>query len=675
MSTQSTFEKALLHWSEVNLPQLQQSLDDPATQIHQTQEETLSSRKTLAQRTKEFKKLEEDSKLKEIKPLLKLYQTEIDTLTERAKLSEGAFFNVYRAISELPDPKPLLEVSLDSVLVAQEVDSLKKENENLRDELLKYADYEQLKQRLLRSEEQNVEQLNNKLKLKEEELKGEFEEKESNWNEKEINYQKQIDSFQKQIIDLKTQNEVDGLRLQNQASIDFDDSGNSVKNEDLEFIKRENENVHLRNLQLEKRNQDLSKELKIIKSDSAQKEVQYANESKINQLESENATLVAKLDYESRSFETKQQKSSTVINSYKRDIDQLNNELKNLKIKMNSFKDYDDLKHELNTLRTIAFGSNDDDQDDQDQDQDDEELGDEPIKSSSSGLDEILVSRNKKLTNEITKFRSKHEELNEKILNLEKLLNKSNNEVTRLVSLNNQLENDLSLFNQSKISDNISMISGVTRNTRAPIPTTRGGRLSPTSSIAGGLDPSTQSNVESESSVLPIITSQRDRFRSRNIELESLLKTKTNQINELKSQLIKLQKQNQELFERTRYLSSYQGSVRRNNTSNNSFTNQSDPERQLEQSYEESLHPLAKFRARETERINSKLGTLERIFLSFAKAILANKTSRLLFLCYCFGLHFLVMIMSIYVMSLYGALTPDVGIVDKSMSGKTQAIP
>lgn len=232
----STFEKALYSWSEVNLPSLQAELDDPATKIQTFQESTLTSRRALAQRTKEFKKNDEETKLKEIKSLLKLYQTEIDSLTERAKCAEGAFFNVYRAISELPDPKPLLEVSLDSVMTAGEVDELKIENKRLQDELLKYADYEQLKSRLLRMEQKSAEQLANRLKLKEEEMRGEFEEKEKNWKEKEENFVKQVDELKKQVIEFKTQTEVDGLRLQNQS-----DAFSENKGEDLELLKRENE--------------------------------------------------------------------------------------------------------------------------------------------------------------------------------------------------------------------------------------------------------------------------------------------------------------------------------------------------------------------------------------------------------------------------------------------------
>jgi len=40
------------------------------------------------------------------------YQTEIDNLTKRSKVSENAFLNVYKVLAEAPDPYPLLEAAV-----------------------------------------------------------------------------------------------------------------------------------------------------------------------------------------------------------------------------------------------------------------------------------------------------------------------------------------------------------------------------------------------------------------------------------------------------------------------------------------------------------------------------------------------------------------------------------
>jgi hypothetical protein len=40
------------------------------------------------------------------------YQTEIDNLTKRSKVSENVFLNVYKVLAEAPDPYPLLEAAV-----------------------------------------------------------------------------------------------------------------------------------------------------------------------------------------------------------------------------------------------------------------------------------------------------------------------------------------------------------------------------------------------------------------------------------------------------------------------------------------------------------------------------------------------------------------------------------
>jgi homeobox protein cut-like len=64
----------------------------------------------------EFKKIPDDSKLDAIKSLLKAYQSEIDHLTRRSKVSESAFLNAYKLLAEAPDPYPILDAAVVRVL-------------------------------------------------------------------------------------------------------------------------------------------------------------------------------------------------------------------------------------------------------------------------------------------------------------------------------------------------------------------------------------------------------------------------------------------------------------------------------------------------------------------------------------------------------------------------------
>ena len=157
--------------------------------------------------------MEDSEKLNQFKSLLKLYQNEIDNLTNKNKMVENYFFGIYRSLAEAPDPRPLLEMSLDSVIESKETVSLRKEVDRLTDELAKRADYDNLKQRLLQNEQKAAELLSLKLNAKEDEFKSIIDEKESNWLEKENNLKDQIKIAQRQIEELRTSNEVTELKL------------------------------------------------------------------------------------------------------------------------------------------------------------------------------------------------------------------------------------------------------------------------------------------------------------------------------------------------------------------------------------------------------------------------------------------------------------------------------
>ena len=69
-----------------------------------------------------------------MKVLLKAYQGEIDSLTRRSKMSETAFLNVYKLLSDAPDPYPLLDAAVDQTVKVAEARMLESELGRLREE-------------------------------------------------------------------------------------------------------------------------------------------------------------------------------------------------------------------------------------------------------------------------------------------------------------------------------------------------------------------------------------------------------------------------------------------------------------------------------------------------------------------------------------------------------------
>lgn len=650
---------ALQAWTSIDLPVLQKKLDEQGIELKEDQKSSLLSRKELATRTKEFKKYPDEKKLEEIRHLLKQYQHEIDSLTDKKKKVEGHFFEFYRSIAEAPDPKPLLELALDAVVEASEIDSLREEANRLSEQLSRRADYEQLKQRLLSNEQTSAELLASKLQAKEEEMKALFDEKESNWVQREKQLEEQLREAKNKVEEIRLANEVSELRHNRQ----IEDSEAPTSSAELEIVSRDAELTKRRVLELEKRNESLRRDLTISKSESERSALREQYKKKISELESENALLVGTLDKYRKDLERISNETSNKSTLFSNEISHLKAEIKRLNETIQKRGDYDELKNELIVLRQMEFGQDD--------------VENEPNNSihkagGSNDIDSLLMKKNKTLSQELVNYRSQRVEFEERIEQLKKELSQVNSELQKSHQVNQSLENDLASFQDasSTFNDNSSIISGFTRITS--------GRGQPAGSVG-----SQHSSAGEPSSILPIITKQRDRFRSRNNELEEEVRKHHNTIMDMKRQVSNLRRDNEELYERSRYLASMRdyrsagssflgGSTsRRLHPKPNAVDLENSP---YQKSYESKLHPIEQFRIREQERITSKLSPFERIFISFIRAILATRTTRYLFLLYCFGLHFVVMFITAYAMNLSTKMMPDVGGTSKVVNPPAKVV-
>lgn len=617
------FASALQAWSEIDLPNLQKKLDEQGLEIKREQKLSLVSRKNLAAKTREFKKLPDPEKLESLKLLLKLYQNENDSLTTKRTNVEKYFFSFYRVMAEAPDPRPLLEASLASVISSSEAETYKKEISDLKDELARRADYDQLKQRMLESEQKAAETLGAKLTAKEDEYKALIDEKESNWQEKEKGLRDQLASAKNTIEELRTSKEVTELQLSSQSSGAVPADLAAVLAE-LEMATRDAEFSKKRSIELENRNENLRRELSMLKSKLDAGDFQKESTQKMFELESENARALATLSQVRSKLQDAQKHLRDKSELYERQTNQLAVEVRGLKARLEATNDYDELKQELHILRQLEFGTGDDEN----------ELG-------SPEFDSLLMQRNRALTKELADMRSQHDGLVETIQRLEQAAENTSTELHHAHSINRKLERDLQeAVEAHRFNDNASMISGVSRFT--------------------GMTRGTASSDEPQS-ILPIVTKQRDRFRDRCTELEEEVRKQTAVIGEYKRQVRQLKNDNEELYERTRYLASNgtSGSGRRVFQPKPNMDLENNPYRQ---SYESKLHPIEQFRMQEQERISSRLSPAERLFISLTRAVLATRATRMLFLIYCVGLHCVVMIVTIYAMSLNTTMLPEVGL-------------
>jgi homeobox protein cut-like len=252
--------------------------------------------------------------------------------------------------------------------------------------------------------------------------------------------------------------------------------------------------------------------------------------------------------------------------------------------------------------------------------------------------------------------------------------------------LNETLEADLEKVQKEASNSFDAMSVAGTYTSRYPqsgyAASTRRGRSSPTSSIISGFDPAHSSPGPTSlsalragggepmgggSGMLPMMTAQRDRYRKKIEELNSELQKSHTTISGLRSEVNALQKDNLDLYEKTRYVSSYNRStgssaytsggngnpgvvnVGSSNTTSSGLTMD-----RYRTTYESNLSPFAAFRGRESARALKRMSVFERMVFRITRLVLATRTSRNLFALYCVGLHLLVFLM------LYWSATADI---------------
>lgn len=280
------------------------------------------------------------------------------------------------------------------------------------------------------------------------------------------------------------------------------------------------------------------------------------------------------------------------------------------------------------------------------------------------------MSRNKKLSNELTLLRVSHQDLQKRLQSLQDDLVNTKADLEKSQQLNSTLENDL-LRVQKEAVDALPPPAASGDGPWNPYPQSpaTGGRrskISPTSSIISGFNPSaSQTSLETlragepvggGSGILPMVTAQRDRFKQRNAQLEEELSKSYSTVSSLRQEIASLQKDNLSLYEKTRYVSSFHRGQAATTSSSLGPSQNSNPSTidmspsasagpsfdRYRSAYEANLSPFAAFRGRESARAYRRMAFPERVVLSVTRMILASRTSRNLFAGYCLALHLLV---------------------------------
>lgn len=370
------------------------------------------------------------------------------------------------------------------------------------------------------------------------------------------------------------------------------------------------------------------------------------NRNRVKQQEDQIAELEAEASRLLRALEAAKDAKVDVERSEKKRVDDAAREIatqateiENLRAKVKQYSDYDELKRELEIMKVgtllayrlhqyVEFSGADLDADDEVALPDPN--ADVSNKKLGQSLENLLVSKNRRLLEDLTKLRVAHDELTTQFNKSEESAQTDQDEIARLRQLNERLEADLMSVNkENEKSDKGAGLAGL--------------------DIGGKAERTGSPSPNNDASILPIVTSQRDRFRQRNAELEEELRRQFETISDLRTEIKSLQADNLKLYEKVRYMQSYRDTAGSSshmplsgyNTPgssasmlNGALRSRDDEIGKYKDKYDESLNPFEAFKGREAQRAIQALNPLERATFALTRAIIGNKRARSLFIMY-----------------------------------------
>ncbi|XP_008307910.1 cut-like homeobox 1b isoform X2 [Cynoglossus semilaevis] len=405
------------YWKRFDLQQLQKELDTTATQLANRQDESEQSRKKLIDLSREFKKNTPEDFRKQVAPLLKSFQGEIDALSKRSKEAEAAFLNVYKKIIDVPDPVPVLELAQQLQLKLQRMHDIETENTKLRETLEDYnKEFAEVK-----NQEVTIKALKEKIREYEQSLKNQAEnlaqEKQlqlhNDYAEKERKLQESQDSMSSRLKEAEQKAQTLQTALETTQAELFDlktkyDEESTAKADEIEMVMTDLERANQRAETAQREAESLREQLSLSnqsqqlgspdKSDTiTEQEAEVTShsslEAELRAKERETAQLVEDVQRLQASLTKLRETTSSQISQLEQQLSSKTAVLKELEEKLKKQADYEEVKKELSILKSMEFGTSD------------------SVQDSSKPLEVLLLERNRSLQSESAALRIANTEL------------------------------------------------------------------------------------------------------------------------------------------------------------------------------------------------------------------------------------------------------------------------
>ncbi|XP_008830520.1 protein CASP isoform X10 [Nannospalax galili] len=620
------------YWKRFDLQQLQRELDATATVLANRQDESEQSRKRLIEQSREFKKNTPEDLRKQVAPLLKSFQGEIDALSKRSKEAEAAFLNVYKRLIDVPDPVPALDLGQQLEIKVQRLHDIETENQKLRETLEEYnKEFAEVKNQevtikalkeKIREYEQTLKSQAETIALeKEQKLQNDFAEKERKLQETQISTTSKLEEAEHKLQTLQTALEKTRTEL-------FDlktkyDEETTAKADEIEMIMTDLERANQRaevaqreaetlREQLSSANHSLQLASQIQKAPDVAIEVltRSSLEVELAAKEREIAQLVEDVQRLQASLTKLRENSASQISQLEQQLSAKNSTLKQLEEKLKGQADYEEVKTELNILKSMEFAPS-------------EGTG---TQDSAKPLEVLLLEKNRSLQSENAALRISNSDLSGRCAELQIHLTEATDMATEQRDLIARLEQDLSTIQSIQRPDAEGAAEQGLEKIPEPIKEATALFFGPSTPVSGTLP---EDQVDS---LLSIISSQRERFRARNQELEAESCMAQHTIQALQSELDSLRADNIKLFEKIKFLQTYPGRA----------GSSDDTELRYSSQYEERLDPFSSFSKRERQRKYLGLSPWDKATLGMGRLILSNKMARTIGFFYTLFLHCLV---------------------------------
>ncbi|KAM6239286.1 protein CASP isoform 8-T8 [Spheniscus humboldti] len=625
------------YWKRFDLQQLQRELDTTATILANRQDESEQSRKKLIEQSREFKKNTPEDLRKQVAPLLKSFQGEIDALGKRSKEAEAAFLNVYKRLIDVPDPVPALDLGQQLQLKVQRMHDIETENQKLRETLEEYnkefaevknqeVTIKALKEKIREYEQTLKNQAENIALEKEQKLQNDFAEKERKLQETQMSTASKLEEAEHKVQALQTALEKTRTEL-------FDlktkyDEETTAKADEIEMIMTDLERANQRaevaqreaetlREQLSSANKSLQLATQIQKAPDVEQAIEVLTRSSLEvelaAKEREIAQLVEDVQRLQGSLTKLRENSSSQISQLEQQLTAKNSTLKQLEEKLKGQADYEEVKKELNILKSMEFAPS-------------ESSG---AQDASKPLEVLLLEKNRSLQSENATLRITNSDLSVRCAELQIQLTEAVSTLAGQKELIAKLEHDLSTI-QALSAMHRPDAEGAAVPSLEKIPEP----IKEATALFYGHPPSPGTSFPEGQvdSLLSIISSQRERFRARNQELEGENRMMQHTVHALQSELDNLRADNIKLYEKIKFLQSYPGRG----------GSRDDTEQRYSSQYEERLDPFSSFSRKERQRKYLSLSPWDKATLSMGRLILSNKTARTIAFFYTLFLHCLV---------------------------------